>query len=238
MEMIPGMNSASLRRIARTAGILYIVIIVSGLFSEMFVRSSLIVAGDAAATARNIANSQLLFRTGFASDLVMIICDIGIALAFYLLLKPVNNALALLAAFFRLVQASILGINMLNHFTALLLLDGTDYLRLFDEGQINALVMLVLNMHAHGYLISGVFFSFSLAILGYLVVKSGYIPGIFGLLLLFAAFSYLVDSFSNFLAPGLAAATEWLVVVSAVIAELSFCLWLLTKGVRKSALKS
>jgi hypothetical protein len=222
----------SLRRTAGFAGILYLIIIASGLFSEMLVRSNLIVPGDATATASNIIASQSLFRIGFAGDLIMVICDIGVALAFYLLLKPVNQGLALLAAFFRLAQASILGINLLNHFTPLLLLSGADYLSVFGTDQLHALVMLFLKMHAHGYLISGVFFGLSCLVLGYLFFKSGYLPRILGVLLVFAAFGYLTDSFTNVLLPDYAAITEWLVVASAVIAELTLCIWLLLKGVR------
>ena len=231
-EMTNTIDYPSLRRTARFAGILYLVIIASGLFSEMLVRSSLIVPGDAEATANNILTSQSLFRLGFAGDLIMIMSDIGLALAFYLLLKPVNQGLSLLAAFFRLAQASILGINLLNHFTPLLLLSGENYLTVFGTNQLHALVMLFLKMHAHGYLISGVFFAFSCLVLGYLFFKSGYLPDILGALLVFAAFGYLTDSFTNFLLPDYAAITEWLVVASAVIAELTLCVWLLLKGVR------
>jgi hypothetical protein len=236
--MTTNIESASLRRIARIAGILYLIIIVSGLFSEMFVRSNLIVPGDATATASNIIASKSLFRIGFASDLIMVISDIGVALAFYVLLKPVNKGLSLLAAFFRLAQASILGINLLNHFTALLLLSGADYLAVFETAQLHAMVTLFLNMHAHGYLISGVFFGLSCFVLGYLFLKSDYLPRILGVLLIFATFGYLADSFTNFLLPNYAAITEWLVVASAVIAELTLCVWLLVKGVREPKNKS
>jgi hypothetical protein len=232
MEIMDTIDYASLRKTARIAGILYLIIIVSGIFSEMLVRSSIVVPGDAAATAGNIMASAPLFRIGFASDLIMVICDIGIALAFYVLLRPINRALALLAAFFRMAQAAILGINLLNHFTALLLLNGAGYLKAFETDQLQALVLLFLNMHAHGYLISGVFFACSLLVLGYLFFKAEYFPRVFGYLLLFATFGYLVDSFTNFLAPNYAAVTEWLVVASAVIAELSLCVWLLVKGIK------
>lgn len=226
-------DTTSMRRIGRIAGILYLIIIASGLFSEMFVRSGLIVPGDAAATASNIASSEPLFRAGFAADLIMVVCDVGLALAFYVLLKPVNRSLALLAAFFRLVQASILGINLLNHFTALLLLSGTDYLQVFAPDQLHALTTLFLDMHAYGYLISGVPFALSLFILGYLFNRSDYFPRILGVLLIFATFGYLIDSFTNFLLPRYAGITEWLVVASAVVAELTLCVWLLVKGVRE-----
>ena len=87
---------------ARVAGLLYLIIIVSGIFSEVYVRSKLVVTGDATATAANILASEGLFRIGFAADAIMLLSDVAIAVLFYLLLRPVSNALALTAAAFRL----------------------------------------------------------------------------------------------------------------------------------------
>ncbi|MCB0544979.1 MAG: DUF4386 domain-containing protein [Saprospiraceae bacterium] len=92
--------------------------------------------------------------------------------------------------------------------------------------------MLFLEMHGYGYLISGVFFGLHCFFLGYLLYRSDYFPRILGILMVGASFAYLIDCFTNFLAPDLAPVTEWLVVTMAVIAELSFALWLLIKGVR------
>lgn len=225
----------SLNRAARTAGVLYLVIIIAGMFAEFFVRSSLIVPGDAAATASNIAASEGLFRAGIASDMVMILADVAIGLIFYVLLRPVSQALALLAAFFRLAQAATLGLNLLNLFFGLQLVTGADYLTDFSVEQQHALGLLFLNAHGVGYRLALVFFGLSLLILGYLVVRSGYIPKIFGILLVIAAAGYLIDSFAFFLLTNYAsyqASFDMVVVMPAFIAELAFGLWLLVKGVR------
>lgn len=224
--------NASAKKYGRVAGLLYLIIIICGLFSEIFVRSNLIVSGDATATANNIINSQGLFRIGFAADLIMVICDIGVALVFYILLKPVNNGLALLAAFFRLAQASILGINLLNHFAAILLLDGADYLTAFNTEQLNSLATLHLNMHSYGYLISGVFFGMSCMVLGHLFCKSSYFPKFLGGMLTLASLGYLTDCFVNFLAPEYANITELLLLPTAVVTELTLCVWLLIRGAK------
>ena len=161
-------------------------------------------------------------------------CDVALALAFYVLLKPVSNALSLLAAFFRLGQAAILGINLLNLFFVLQLLGGADYLTVFGADQLDALVLLFLNGHSIGYSIGLVLFGLSLLVLGYLVFKSGYIPKILGVLLIVAALGYLIDSFASFLLPNYEAyETIFALVVflPAFIGELSMCLWLLIKGV-------
>jgi hypothetical protein len=220
--------------LARAAGLLYLVIIVCAGFSEGYVRSSLIVPGDAAATTSNIQASQWLFRVGFASDLIAFLCDLVVAVLFYQLLKPVSRTLSLVAACFRLLaHPAIASVNLLNHFNALLLLSGADYLRAFSTDQLQALVLLSLTTHKYGYLIGGAFFGLHCLILGYLFFKSDLFPGILGILLVLASVGYLTESFGNFLFPQYGPLFAWIVAVPAVIAELSLCLWLLVKGVKK-----
>ena len=221
---------------ARTAGVLYLVIILSGLFSELFVRSGMIVPGDANATAENISANSFLFRIGFISDLVMVMSDVGVALLLYLLLKPINQGLSLLAAFFRLAQATVLGINLLNFYLPLLLIGNGDYLHSFSGEQLNSLSLLFLNAHSYGYLISGVFFGFSCVILGYLIYQAEYFPKWLGVLVVAAGISYLIDCIVNFLFPEFASTSEILVMTVAVISELSLCLFLLVKGVKSMPL--
>ena len=216
---------------ARTAGVLYLVIILTGLFSELFVRSGMIVPGDATATAENISANTFLFRIGFISDLVMVMSDVGVALLLYLILKPVNNGLSMLAGFFRLAQATVLGINLLNFYLPLLLLGDNSNFSSFSDEQLNSLSLLFLNAHSYGYLISGVFFGISCVILGYLIFKAEYFPKWLGVLVVAAGISYLIDCVVNFLFPGFATSSEVLVMTVAVVSELSLCLFLLIKGI-------
>jgi hypothetical protein len=216
---------------ARVAGLLYLIIIVSGIFSEVFVRSNLIVAGDATATANNILASEGLFRIGFAADSIMLLSDVAIAVLFYVLLRPVSNTLALTAAAFRLTQAAVLGLNMLNYYAALLLLSGAGYATAFETDQLHALATLFLDMHSHGYDLGLMFFGLSSLILGYLVVKSDYFPVILGYGLIAAAVVYLTGSLTLFLFPNYVSLIKPVYIVP-LIAEVSFCLWLLVKGIR------
>jgi hypothetical protein len=216
---------------ARIAGIFYLIIILSGLFSELFVRSGLIIPGNANETAGQITANSILFRIGFVSDLIMIMSDVAVALLFYLLLKPVSKGLSLMAAFFRLGQASVLGINLLNYFMPVILLDSDIKFNSFTVGQTSDLVMLFLEAHSYGYLISGIFFGISCLILGYLIYQAGYFPKWLGALVLAAGLSYLIDCMVNFLIPAYALKSEMLVMTVAVIAELTLCLYLLIKGI-------
>ena len=223
------------RKVARMAGVLYLVIIVTGIFAQFFVRSTLIVPGDPSATAAKITASESLFRAGIAADLVMIIADVAIGILFYVLLRHVSHALALLAAFFRLAQAATLGINLLNLLFALELLGGAGYLSVFGTEQLHALALPYLNAHATGYALGLGFFAFSILILGYLIFKSDAFPRILGILLLLASFGYLLDTFARVLLVNYAdyqPIFDTAVIMPAFIAELALGLYLLIKGVR------
>jgi hypothetical protein len=187
------------------------------------------VPGDAATTANNIMASEGLFRAGIVSDSVVFLIEIVITVLLYVLLKPVSKTLSLVAAFSRLAMTIIQGINLLNYFIPLLLLSGADYLTVFKPDQLHALVLLFLNAHEYVVLIWGLFFSLHLFVLGYLVYKSGYIPRILGVLLVFASLSYLIQSFGNFLLPEYEEIFATIGFLS--IIELAFALWLLIKGV-------
>lgn len=217
---------------ARLAGFLYLLIIVCGVFSEAYIRASLVVAGDAGATVDNIRMSGGLFRLGFIADSIMLLSDVAIAILFYQMLKSVNRTLALGAAAFRLTQAAILGFNLLNYYAAMLLLSGSVYIANFEPQQLNALVMLFLEMHSHGYDLGLLFFSISTLLLATLLIRSDYFPALLGYGLIAAGLVYLAGSFIRFLAPQWVAGFAPVYIVP-LVAELSFCLWLLARGVRQ-----
>ena len=216
---------------ARIAGLLYLFIIVCGIYSEVFIRSELIINGDSSATVANIMNSKARFLSAFIADSIMLLSDVAIAVLFYILLKPVHKTLALSATVFRLVQASVLGLNLLYYYATLLLLNGSVYSDAFESDKINALVMLLLEMHSYGYDLGLVFFAVSSFILGYLVVKADYFPSVLGYGLMAAAGVYFIGSYTRFLFPEYLPLVEPLYMV-AFVAELSFCLWLLIRGIR------
>lgn len=233
-------NTTTQRKAARIAGLLYLLVIIFGVFAEFFVRQSLIVPGDAAATANNIMASESLFRLGFVIDIIQGMCWLLLPLALYVLLKPVNKNFASLMVVIVLVGVAIQCLNMLNQFAPLLLLSGADYLKVFETNQLHALVMFFLNLHKYGYISAAIFHGLWLLPLGYLVFKSGYFPRILGVLLIIACFSFLVDFFGNFLLPNYAnyEAVFLLIGLPAVIGEFSFCGWLLLKGAKIPESKS
>ncbi len=221
---------SSLKKTAKIAGILILIIAVLAPFSMMYVPNKIIVPGDAAATANNIIASEGLFRLGMVSDSIVFLLEIVIVVMLYVLLKPVSKTLSLVAAFSRLAMTVIQGINLLNNFTALLLLSGADYLTVFEADQLNALVFIFLNAYEYVTHIWGLFFALHLFFLGYLVFKSGYIPRILGVLLVITSACYLIQSWGNFLLP--IYEDLFALVGFGSIIELAFPIWLVIKGVR------
>ena len=217
----------SINKTARIAAILTLVIVVFAPFSMIYVPTTLVVPRDAAATSNNIMASQGLFRAGMVSDSIVFLIEIVLTVLLYVLLKPVNKTLSLVAAFSRLAMTVIQGINLMNHFFVLLLLGGT--LTVFAPDQLNALVMLFLNAHEDVVLIWGLFFSLHLFVFGYFVYKSGYLPKFLGILLFIVAFCYLIQDFGNMLFP------QYKVLFTSIgslaFLEVAFPLWLLFKGV-------
>ncbi len=136
---------------ARVGGFAYLFIIVAGAFGETYVRGTIVVSGDASATANNILANPLLWRIGIAGDLLMHVCDVVVMMSLYVLLKPVNKNLALLAMLFNLIQTSVLVANKLNLLMPLFLLGGANYLKVFDLQQLQALSYLSLKTHGYGF---------------------------------------------------------------------------------------
>lgn len=224
-------NETSPLAYARVAGIIFLILLVCGPFSMMYVPTTLIAPGDATATAKNIMASQTLFRMGIISDTIIFLSEVVMVVVLYLLFKPVSVAVSMIAAFFRLAMTVIQGCNLLLHFAVLLLLSGAGYLSAIPEDQSHALVMLLLNTHEYGAYIWEAFFSLHCLALGYLIYKSGYFPPFLGVLMVIAALGYLTDSLGNMLFPGNKDLLAGIVAVTAIIGEIPFFAWLLIKGV-------
>jgi Domain of unknown function (DUF4386) len=228
------MNSSieqSPQRYARIGGVLYLAIIVLGLFGEAIVRGSLVVPGDATATANAISASESLWRAGIAGDLLMHVLDLPVILVLYVLLRPVSEALALLATFFNLIQTAVLATNKLNLLAPILLLGDGNGLGALAPEQLHALSYLAIKAHSYGFGVGLVFFGFACLVRGYLVFKSGYFPKVLGPLLVLAGLSYLVNSFALLLAPAVASVLFPYILMPAFVGELCFALWLTFKGV-------
>lgn len=225
-------NEMSPMSLARTAGILYLLLALVGPFSLMVIPSQVIVPGDAAATANNILEHESLFRLGFLGDSAIVLIEIVLVAVLYVLLRPVNRTLSLAAALARLTMVVLQGMNMLPNFAALHLLRDSEALVAFTPEQLNLLVQQVLALRGFGAMIWELFFGFHLALLGYLFYKSAYIPRVISVLVMLASVSYLLQSLGMMLAPSGEATYQLLVTIFSIVGELSLTFWLLIKGVR------
>ena len=219
----------SQRKAITALRILYPIWFVVALFSVMYIPATLIVPGDATTTANNIMANELLWRMGIAGSLIVQIVQILVVLVLFKLLKPVNKNHASLMVVFALVGVPISMLNTLNRVAALLLLKGTDFLKVLGVDQLYAQMMFFLNMNEQGVLIATIFWGLWLFPLGYLIYKSGYFPRILGVLVMMGGFGYLLDSFTHFILPD---AIPQPVIILLTMGEILFMFWILFKGAK------
>lgn len=191
------------KKVAKLAGLFYLINIISGLFTEIFVRSNIIVWENAAATAQNIIKSQLLFRAGIISDILMTMSYLLMGITFYILLKQVNKNIALVMFAFNIIGVSLLAFCALNQFIPIIILSSDTFSKVFSADQLSALVMLFLTIYKYCYIIAGISWSAYLLPLGYLVYKSGYFPKFLGIFLMLSPLYGLSDLFCKLYIPNI-----------------------------------
>ena len=188
---------------ARVAGLMYIVASVVGVLRLLYIPKTLIVHGNAAATASNIAAHESLFRLGMVSEMLAGVVWMFVPLALYRLLKDVDRLLAVLMVILgSLMQVPLFFVNTLNDEAALLLIRGADFLSTFDKPQREALAMLFLNLHHHVNLANAIFWGLWLLPFGMLVYKSRFLPRFLGVWLMIGCFAWLAFSVTGLLFPG------------------------------------
>ena len=227
-----GERLSSPRRLARIAGVFYLLVGIFGGFAEGFVDPKLYVPGNAAATAANLLANPGLVRIGVVAHLLDATFYVLTAMVFYVLLQHVHRSIARSILVFAALAVGILTLNAVFQFEALQVSTDGSYAGAFGIAGSNALVLLLLDIQHHGTLAAQVFFGLWLAPLGYLAYKSGLFPRALGVLLVAATVCYLVDLLVAFLAPDLGRQIHGSVVIVPAIAEIWMVLYLLVMGVR------
>lgn len=215
----------------RWAGLLYLLVFVFGIFSELVLRAPAIVSGDAEMTAANILGSQGTFYLSIAADLVMVLSDVALALLLFVIFRPVSKTLAMVAAGFRLTQSAILAVNLLNLFAGAVLVMHPGSLSGFTAEQSNAMALFFIELHGAGYDLGLFFFAIACLVLGWLIVRSGFAPKALGYVVAASGVVYFVGSTSVFFAQDAAEMVSYFYVIP-MVAEAWFALWLLTRGLR------
>jgi len=228
------MIEPSQRSAARVVGVVYLVAMATSIFAEMVARAPLIVRGDAMQTAINIAASERLFRIGSAIHLLTFAGDAILAVALYVVLRPVNRDVALLAMSWRLVDCAILAVNMLNDFVVLQLVSGAEYLRTFDTKQLQALAHLFYRVEGAGFQIGFVFLGLGSTMFSYLWLRSRYIPRALAGWGVFASFVLAFVTLTILVFPRVGAVLGLTYMAPMFFYEVGLGLWLLFKGIREA----
>jgi hypothetical protein len=229
--MADTVDAATLQRYARAAGVSMLLSVVFGFLGESYIPGRIMVPGDAAATAATLLAHPTLFRLGFATYLVEGICDVALCVFFYVLLKPVSRNLALLSAFFGIASMVIYATAESSYFVASLVVRDASGMAAFTAEQRNALTLLSLRIFVT---IAGLFlalYGIATAIRGYLIMRSDYLPKVFGVLLMIGGAGFFLRTATFLLAPSY---SSDLMLLPMAVAGIPFMLWLLIRGVRRT----
>jgi len=219
------------KKAARIAGAIYLSTAVTAPFSLIYLPRTLIVRGDATATASNILSHETLFRLGIVADLFTSVMFVFLVMALYSLLSGVNKTHASLMVALVLVSVAVGFMNELNNIAALTLFRGADFLAVFDKPQRDAMAMLFLGLRHHGLTINEIFWGLWLFPFGVLVVRSGFLPRILGVWLIVICFAYLVLSSTGLLLPQYYE-FAFRIASPVLFGELAIALWLLIMGAK------
>ena len=211
---------------ARIAAVLYLTTIVAGIIAQMGIGSQIIVDGDAAATATNILTHKDLFQLGFTIYLIEMTCQIAQMVIFYILLKPVNRNVALLALVFSLTGCTIKTLSRLFYISPLLVLGDSHYLSVFNVEQLQALALLLLNINDQAAGMALAYFGISTFLNGFLIFRSDFLPRFLGTLSMLGGLGWL-----TFIYPPLGNQLILYIMIVALVGSLSMITWLLAKGV-------
>jgi len=220
----------STKKTARIAGVLYVLLALTGVFSLIYVPTALVVFGDATATAENIRSSELLFRFGILSGLVSNIIFLFLVLALYRLLKETSHKQAMLMVTLVVISVATGFANTINQLGALIALSGADFLSVFEKPELDAIAYLFIRLNSWGIQIIQIFWGLWLFPFGLLVYRCGFIPKILGVLLMIAGFGYLLGSFMFQVLPQYDALSTFIMILE--MGELPIIFWLLIVGAK------
>jgi len=220
----------SIKKNARIAGVLYLITVLSGVISLVYVPSELIVWENATKTYNNIVARETLFKLSVLSDIILYTTFIFLSLALFKLLRKTNVAIAVIMVVLVLISVPISFVNLINKLDILSIIHATS-----DLSHKYSAIMTHLESHNNGILVVEIFWGLWLFPFGYLIYKSGFIPKIMGVFLMLACFGYLADFFGYFFFPDSFGTTviPMFASLTQALGEMGICLWLLIIGVRE-----
>jgi Domain of unknown function (DUF4386) len=231
--------TTNLDRTGRITGALYATVIVTGMFSLVYVPGQLHLTGNAEAVARSITSNQTLYRLGIVSWLVNSVAFLLLPLAFYRLFHAVHRQAAIVMVAFALISIPLSLIAAANQLDLLALLGGEPPLQAIGVESRNAMMMQSLSAYDNAIFVAQLFWGLWLLPLGYLVLKSGMVPRVFGVLLMLGCMGYLVEEIGGLLYRGFGTTLlSQFVTLPAAAGEIGLGFWLLVRGIRQMSLSS
>ncbi len=221
------------KKIARIAGFLYLIVVLTGMFSLAYVPKILITWDNSALTFNKIIASEFLFRAGIYSSVICYTAFLFLPIILYKLFKPVNEFYAKLMVILAFVSVPISFVNLQNKFSILSLISKDEYLKIYSLEQLQSKVMFYLTEYNNGISLVSVFWGLWLLPFGYLIYKSNFLPKFLGILLMLGCFGYLINFTGNVLIKNYTElGISKLVSFPASIGEIGTCLWLLIMGAK------
>jgi hypothetical protein len=225
------MNDAkAIRGLGRTTGRLYLVLVVFGMFSPI-VLETLVVPGDAAATAGNILGSLWLFRFSLVSWILIVVTDIALSGVLYLLFEPTSRLVSLISAAFRGVYSTILAAYSLSLFRGLSFLTDPDRGAALGLPDVQAQALAEFESFSSGFVLALLFFGVHLILFGVLLKRSRYVPSALAVLIGVAGAGYILNSLATFFLPNHGDLASTVLLTPALLGEVGLTGWLLVKGV-------
>jgi len=218
------------RRLARLAGLLYLVVLVTGAPPELLVRVPLAAEGSAGAVADAIRDNAALFRLAAFSDLLNMAAFLGVALVLYGLLRSVHAGAARAMLVFNAVSVAVMAINTVNHLAAWLFATSTELTASMGAATADGLAATFLELHGIGFSIAEIFFGLWLFPLGWMLWRTRAVPRPIAGLLMVGTVGYLANVTATFLSPDLSTALTPVFTTPPALAETALLVWLLVKG--------
>jgi len=223
----------STKKQARITGSLYLVVVLTGIFSLAYVPNKLIVWDNPVLTFDNIVQAEQLFRLGIICSIICYVTYIFLSIAFYKLLKGINKSYATIMVLLVLISVPVALINLQNKLSILPLIGQKEYLKILSGEQLRTKVMFLLDQYNYGIEIASIFWGLWLLPLGYLVYKSNILPKLLGILLMLGCFGYLINIFGDLLFKNYSdLGISTYISLPASIGEIGLCLWLLIVGAK------
>jgi hypothetical protein len=226
-------TSDSLKKTARIAGALYLIVVLTGIFHLLYVPSLLSGAGDPSVTISNIIAHETLFRFSILAGILCYAAFLLLPLALYKLLSPTDRTHAVMMVALAVVSVPISLVNMLNKFAVLTLISKAGYLTGLEAGTLQAQISLHLDYYRNGNEVASIFWGLWLFPFGYLVFKSGFLPRFLGIFLMVGCVGYIIDFMGSFLFSSYnETIISTLLTIPGSIGEIGICLWLLIVGIK------